>query len=278
MISDHIIVSELITSAWKPLSQIPIILVATLIWLTASHWIWKKINREENQSVTHRPQAIIYFIIFFLIFVYSNIMHVTLFEMINDKENILFNSLIDIAVKMSAIIISVIIVKKLNLFFSKTQASTLRIFLVALVGFALLYFIIYFAHIVNKDLLNNEFDEHPMIVKLSESTLDKNIFWLLALSTVIITPIYEEIVFRGFLQPATTTALGIHYGIVCQCLLFTLLHPKHTYLPIFIFALALSYTRQWSKSLWPGIMMHILLNGSTIATLYIQNYGNPFAL
>lgn len=74
---------------------------------------------------------------------------------------------------------------------------------------------------------------------------------------VIIAPLAEELLFRGFLLPALGRRLGVATAIIGSSLIFGLLHPPAvTMVIIGVFAifLALAYTR--SGSLWPAIILH----------------------
>ena len=89
--------------------------------------------------------------------------------------------------------------------------------------------------------------------------------------TVIIAPINEEIFFRGFLVSKLGKMFGIAFGIVLSALIFAVLHLS--YLSVSEFAAALffgliaGYAFVKTKSLYPSIIGHILVNLVTISSL-----------
>ena len=77
------------------------------------------------------------------------------------------------------------------------------------------------------------------------------------LFTFLITPINEEIFFRGFLVP--------RFGIVMSALLFSVPHlisysSISQFVAAFIFGLLAGYFFKRSKSLYPAIVAHALIN------------------
>jgi len=81
------------------------------------------------------------------------------------------------------------------------------------------------------------------------------------LSLVVIPAFIEEIVFRGFVFPAFSVRFGIYWGAIITSILFGLAHFQ---LNVIIYTLILSlilcmmYYRL--RSIWPGIIFHMLNN------------------
>lgn len=79
--------------------------------------------------------------------------------------------------------------------------------------------------------------------------------------TVFIAPLNEEIFFRGFLVS--------RFGIILPSALFAFLHWDYNsiteLLAAFIFALLASYAFKKTKSLYPSLVAHILVNGFAVA-------------
>lgn len=61
-------------------------------------------------------------------------------------------------------------------------------------------------------------------------------------------------------------------AIFCSMLVFSLLHFSHgpAWIPLLIFGAAVGLVYQRTHRLWPGIIAHMLLNGTTILGLWIQ--------
>ncbi len=91
------------------------------------------------------------------------------------------------------------------------------------------------------------------------------------LFTAFIAPINEEILFRGFLVSKTGKLFGTAAGIIVSAAIFAVLHL--TYLSIaefaaaFIFGLLAGYAFVKTKSLYPSIVGHILVNLVTVTSL-----------
>jgi uncharacterized protein len=86
--------------------------------------------------------------------------------------------------------------------------------------------------------------------------------WLLFFYIVLLAPVLEELVFRGFLIPAFLKNMSPFWAIAFSAFLFSVAHLSFSFLPVFFFMgilLGLSYVR--TKSLLPGICYHIVNNG-----------------
>ena len=90
----------------------------------------------------------------------------------------------------------------------------------------------------------------------------------LLLFGIIIAPIIEEIIFRGFFQPALKNALGGRYAIVAGASLFAAVHmDAFAFLQIFILGILLGYLYEKTKTLAASIVVHILHNSLTLIFL-----------
>jgi membrane protease YdiL (CAAX protease family) len=85
---------------------------------------------------------------------------------------------------------------------------------------------------------------------------------------MLAAPVIEEILFRGFLQPAVRTTFGKLKAIFISGLLFALVHlDAHVFLQIFILGLLLAYLFEKTESLIAPITVHICHNTATLAFL-----------
>jgi membrane protease YdiL (CAAX protease family) len=64
-------------------------------------------------------------------------------------------------------------------------------------------------------------------------------------------------------------------AIFCSMLVFSLLHFSHgpAWIPLLIFGAAVGFVYQRTHRIWPGIIAHMLLNGTTIFGLWVQVFG-----
>jgi membrane protease YdiL (CAAX protease family) len=90
--------------------------------------------------------------------------------------------------------------------------------------------------------------------------------FLMIFFATILTPIFEEIIFRGLLQ---SYLRGIGWSswqaIFVASVIFTLLHPLMHFPALLILAIAMGYAYEKSGSLLRPIFIHLLFNGVTIA-------------
>jgi membrane protease YdiL (CAAX protease family) len=95
--------------------------------------------------------------------------------------------------------------------------------------------------------------------------------WIQALLVaVLVAPLLEEIVFRGFLQRCFVGWLGPSSGVIASAVLFAVgFHDFSVFLPLFALALLLGALRQATDSLWPSILVHAASNGSNLALVLL---------
>ena len=85
------------------------------------------------------------------------------------------------------------------------------------------------------------------------------------LCTVVIVPLFEEVVFRGFLQPLLVQNLNDTAGVVMTSLVFAMLHGTSAFLPIFALSLVLGAVMLRTQRLVAVWAVHALHNGVTLA-------------
>jgi membrane protease YdiL (CAAX protease family) len=85
-------------------------------------------------------------------------------------------------------------------------------------------------------------------------------FWLI-FTGAIVAPLVEEMYFRGFLFPGLRQKYGWVKALFLSSGLFALAHvDPASLLPTFLLGCVLAYVYQRSNSLWPGIILHFLIN------------------
>lgn len=90
---------------------------------------------------------------------------------------------------------------------------------------------------------------------------------------IIIAPIIEEILFRGFLLSALKKSLGRRYAIVVSAALFAAVHiDVFAFLQIFILGILLGHLYEKTKTLAASIIVHITHNLFTLFFLLYLKY------
>ncbi len=91
---------------------------------------------------------------------------------------------------------------------------------------------------------------------------------ILILGVGIIGPIFEELLFRGFMYEGIARKMGGQAAVLLTSILFTLIHLQYSWsvlLLLFPLGLLLGYSRMYSKSLAVPITLHIINNIVAIA-------------
>jgi membrane protease YdiL (CAAX protease family) len=103
-------------------------------------------------------------------------------------------------------------------------------------------------------------------------------FGFLAFMAVVLAPIFEELFFRGFLQPLLSRTLGAAAGIVITAALFGGMHaPEYSWAWQYAFCVALAgivfgYLRYRTKSLIPCTVMHGCFNAVSVIALAVAKW------
>jgi membrane protease YdiL (CAAX protease family) len=103
--------------------------------------------------------------------------------------------------------------------------------------------------------------------------------WALSLFGVTLAPLLEELFFRGFLYPVLVRRLGVATAVLATAAGFSLIHAPQLgrawgpVLVIFLVGLALTITRAVTKSVAPGLIMHMAYNGTLSVLLFLGTDG-----
>lgn len=101
---------------------------------------------------------------------------------------------------------------------------------------------------------------------------------LVFVSLVILPPLVEEIIARGFLYLGLRSKLPVIWAVLITSVMFASAHLQFgsgapllwsAAIDTFILSLVLIYLREVSGSLWPSIGLHMLKNGIAFAGLFI---------
>jgi uncharacterized protein len=102
---------------------------------------------------------------------------------------------------------------------------------------------------------------------------------VLGITAVAIAPVFEELFFRGFLQPLLSRTFGAIAGVLITAILFGSLHAFE-YMNVWqyvaavtIVGIALGVLRAWTNSIIPGTIMHGCFNAVSVLALAISKYA-----
>ena len=92
--------------------------------------------------------------------------------------------------------------------------------------------------------------------------------WPAVVLGVLVLPFFEELLFRGFLQPLLVRTLRERAGVVLTALCFGLLHGAAAGVPVFALALLLGGVMLRTQRLAATWAVHALHNGLVFATVF----------
>ncbi len=84
-----------------------------------------------------------------------------------------------------------------------------------------------------------------------------------------VQPLFEEVLFRGLLQPTIVQIARPVAGIAITSILFASLHGFDAFLPIFALSVLLGWIRERTQSLAACWSVHALHNGGQLAILFL---------
>ena len=91
---------------------------------------------------------------------------------------------------------------------------------------------------------------------------------VLLITGAVIAPIFEETIFRGFIFSGLRQKYGWKKAALINSALFALCHFQiAAFIPTFTLGFVFSYLRQRSSSIWPGIILHTLVNSFSLCLL-----------
>lgn len=100
--------------------------------------------------------------------------------------------------------------------------------------------------------------------------LSPNNAMLVFFSLVVVAPIAEEIIFRGYLFGTLRRTVPLWAAALITSALFGLIHGQwNVGLDVFVMSLVSCYLRYRTGSLWASILLHMAKNGLAFYTLYI---------
>ena len=97
--------------------------------------------------------------------------------------------------------------------------------------------------------------------------LDSPVWFLIV--GVVIAPLVEEIFFRGFLFQGFRERYGWVMAVLISSAIFAAAHlDPVAFIPTFILGAVLAYVYHRSNSVWPGVILHCLVNSFGLCAAY----------
>ena len=123
--------------------------------------------------------------------------------------------------------------------------------------------------LIMNSLIDNQNGSNPLL-EIVLNNKNYFSFVILFVTTTLLAPFFEEIIFRGILLPTISRDFGIIWGIIISAFIFALAHLSIGEMPpLFVLGLGLGITRIASGSLLSSVIMHSLWNGLTFLNLFL---------
>ncbi|NJN60802.1 MAG: CPBP family intramembrane metalloprotease [Coleofasciculaceae cyanobacterium RL_1_1] len=127
--------------------------------------------------------------------------------------------------------------------------------------------------LVNQYIWNGQGGSNPIL----EVALASQDWWAIGfflLTAAVAAPIFEEIVFRGFLLPSLTRYVSVNGAIALSALTFACAHLSLSeVLPLTTLGIVLGVVYTRSRSLFAVMLLHALWNSNTLLSLVILGSG-----
>lgn len=127
--------------------------------------------------------------------------------------------------------------------------------------------------IINQQIWQGQGGSNPLLF-LAVQAQDPIALGIFFTTAAIAAPVFEEIIFRGFLLPSLTRYFPVWAAIVLSSLLFSIAHLSLSeVLPLTVLGLVLGIVYTRSRNLLASMIVHSLWNSGTLLSLYILGSG-----
>lgn len=108
--------------------------------------------------------------------------------------------------------------------------------------------------------------------ELGFTNLSQSYQYVLAFATlVIVAPVAEEVLFRGYLYGKLRRIVPIWVAILVTSILFGVVHGQwNVGLDVFVLSLVMCSLREITGGIWTGILLHMIKNGLAFYLLFIN--------
>ncbi|PHV62249.1 CPBP family intramembrane glutamic endopeptidase [Cyanobacterium aponinum] len=129
--------------------------------------------------------------------------------------------------------------------------------------------LVFFVSLLNQQIWQGKGGSNPLLMLALESQ-DKFALIIFFITASIAAPIFEEIIFRGFLLPSLTRYMSVGSAIVVSGIIFAIAHLSLAEaLPLAVLGIILGIVYTRSGCLLASIMVHSLWNSGTLFSLFL---------
>ncbi len=113
---------------------------------------------------------------------------------------------------------------------------------------------------------------HPIVPLLKSPDASRAMIVLIISLAVVMAPVVEEIMFRGFFYRALRARFSVPVAVLLCSALFAGIHPQGIvgFAPLFCIGVVLAVLREWRGSLLAPMIAHACVNGVTLGVLMMM--------
>lgn len=127
--------------------------------------------------------------------------------------------------------------------------------------------------LINQQLWKGQGGSNP-ILPIALEGRDGVALAIFFLTAAVAAPLFEELLFRGFLLPSLTRDMPVWAAIVASSILFAVAHLNLSeVLPLAVLGMVLGIVYTRSRNLLAPMLLHSLWNSGTLLSLYILGSG-----
>ncbi len=127
--------------------------------------------------------------------------------------------------------------------------------------------------LINQQIWQGQGGSNPLLF-LALQSQDKIALVIFFFTASVAAPVFEEIIFRGFLLPSLTKYVSVTTAIILSSLLFAIAHLSLSeILPLMTLGIILGIVYSRSRNLLSSMLLHGLWNSGTLISLFILGSG-----
>jgi uncharacterized protein len=149
-----------------------------------------------------------------------------------------------------------------------------RWFLWGIGGYCTALPIVTLVSLINQQIWQGKGGSNPLLQLVLESR-DSTALVIFFFTAAIAAPLFEEILFRGFLLPSLTRYMSVSTAIIFSAFLFAVAHLSLSeILPLTSLGIVLGVVYTRSRNILAPMLVHSLWNSATLVSLFIFGSGS----
>ena len=127
--------------------------------------------------------------------------------------------------------------------------------------------------LINQQIWQGQGGSNPLLL-LALQAQDKVVLLIFLVTSSIAAPVFEEIMFRGFLLPSLTRYVSVTNAIIISGFIFAVAHLSLSeVLPLATLGIVLGFVYTRSRNLLAPMLLHCLWNSGTLISLFVLGSG-----